>query len=48
MTVDTCLIYEAALGEGDAYAARFASILNGAGAVPEDTDDKLVIEEPDA
>ena len=47
MTVDTGLIYELALAEGDQYAAMFASILNGVRAAPADTDDDFVIEEPD-
>ena len=45
--VDTGLIYELALGEGDQYAAMFAAILNGAQAAPADTENELVIEEPD-
>jgi len=47
MTVDTGLIYEFALGEGDQYAATLASILNGTRAAFEDADDDFVIEEPD-
>ena len=47
MTVDTGLIYELALAEGDQYAAMFASILNRAQAAPADTEDDFVIEEWD-
>ena len=47
MTVDTALSYELPLGEGDEYAARFASILNGLNASPADTEDEFVLEWPD-
>jgi len=47
MATDTALIYEFALGEGDRYAAIFASILSGMDAALEDAEDDFVIEEPD-
>jgi len=47
MTTDTGSSYELALGEGDHYAATFASILESARAALEDADDDFVIEEPD-
>ena len=46
MAIDTGLIHEFALGEGDRYAAKLASILNNADGAFTDADNEAVIERP--